>query len=273
MILPSEVYYTELSAGRPPISSVEEIVIEKQLLTVTEVAEYLRIAPNTVYRWLRAGKLRAIKIGKEWRIEQEVLDHFLGRRTTHLNSASLENLLRRGLNAPEHILVMTDNPSEILSLQAEYLRVGLQAGYPLFLGYWQSPEQLRAGLIEAGLPVRDLETTGRLVLADLHEAYVSLGTAGVLRIWEEQCRLRGGEVLWGTGSHRISDWESRGEGLLSFEAQLHKALLELPVIALCPCLFDSDERSSFKTVVDLLPHHTGALFRSDGSNLLMRATG
>jgi len=210
-------------------------VIEKQLLTVAEVAEHLRITPNTVYRWLRAGKLRAIKIGKEWRIEQKDLDQFLGRRTTHLSSASLADLLRRGLNAPEHILVMTNNPSEILSLQAEYLMVGLQAGHPLLFGYWwQSPEEIRARLSEAGLPVRDLETTGMLVLADLRAAYVSLGTAGVLRIWEEQCRLRGGEVLWGTGSHRISDWESRGEGLLSFEAQLHKALLELPVIAQGP---------------------------------------
>ena len=150
---------------------------------------------------------------------------------------------------------------------------GLQAGHPLFFGYWwQSPEEIRAKLGEAGLLVRDLESDGKLVLADLYPAYLSHGAEGVLRIWEEQCHSRGGEVLWGTGSHRISDWESRGEGLLSFEAQLHKALLQLPVIALCPCVFDTGEETGFKSVVDLLPHHTGALFRSDGRNLLMRAT-
>ena len=246
-------------------------MIEKQLLTVSEVAEFLRIAPNTVYRWCRAGKLRAIKIGKDWRIEQNDLDQFLGRRTTHLSSLSLANLLRQRLNAPEHILVMTNSPSEILSLQAEYLKVGFQAGYPLLFGYWwQAPEEIRARLSEAGLPVGDLETAGTLVLSDLGAVYAKHGAPGVIRVWQEECRLRGGEVLWGTGSHRVSDWQSRGDGLLSFEAQLHKALLELPVIALCPCLFDLNERSSFKTVVGLLPHHTGALFRSDGSNLLMR---
>jgi len=249
-------------------------VIEKQLLTVTEVAGYLRIAPNTVYRWLRAGKLRAIKIGKEWRIEQEDLDHFLGRRKTHLSSPSLANLLRTRLHAPEHILMMTDDTSEVFRLQAEFMNVGLQAGHPLLYGYWwQSPEEIRARLSEAGLPVSDLESSGKLVLSELGAAYANHGAPGVIRVWQEQCRLRGGEVLWGTGSHRISHWESRGEGLISFEAQLHKALLELPVIALCPCLFDLDEQSSFKTVAELLPHHTGALFRSDGNNLLMRDIG
>ena len=258
----------------PAKSGPVEIVIEKQLLTVAEVAKYLRIAPNTVYRWCRAGKLRAIKIGKEWRIEQKDLDQFLGRRTTHLSSPSLANLLRQRLRAPEHILVMTDDTSEVFRLQAEFMNVGLRAGHPLLFGYWwQSPEEIWARLSETGLPVRDLETTGMLVLSDLRAAYANHGAPGVIRVWQEQCRLRGGEVLWGTGSHRISDWESRGEGLLSFEAQLHKALLELPVIALCPCLFDLDEQSSFKTAVNLLQHHTGALFGADGSNVLMREIG
>lgn len=249
-------------------------MIEKQLLTVREVGEYLRIAPNTVYRWCRAGKLRAIKIGKEWRIEQKDLDQFLGRRTTHLNSPSFANLFHGRLRAPEHILMMTDDTSEVYRLQAEFMNVGLHAGHPLLFGYWwQSPEEIRARLSEAGLLVSDLESSGKLVLSDLGAAYANHGAPEVIRIWQEQCRLREGEVLWGTASHRISDWESWGEGLLSFEAQLHKALLELPVIALCPCLFALDKQSGFKTTVDLLPHHTGALFRSDGSNLLMREIG
>jgi excisionase family DNA binding protein len=44
-----------------------------QLLTVPEVATQLRITPKTVRRWLRAGKLRGVRLGGKrvgWRIPQ-----------------------------------------------------------------------------------------------------------------------------------------------------------------------------------------------------------
>ena len=44
-----------------------------QLLTVLEVATQLRIIPKTVRRWLRAGKLRGVRLGGKkvgWRIPQ-----------------------------------------------------------------------------------------------------------------------------------------------------------------------------------------------------------
>lgn len=45
-----------------------------------EVATRLRVNPETVYRWLRAGTLHGIKLGggrKLWRISSEALDEFL----------------------------------------------------------------------------------------------------------------------------------------------------------------------------------------------------
>ncbi len=43
----------------------------EKLLTVTEVAAYLRTTTTTIYRWLKQGRLSAVKIGKEWRISEE----------------------------------------------------------------------------------------------------------------------------------------------------------------------------------------------------------
>jgi excisionase family DNA binding protein len=43
-----------------------------------EAAEYLRVKPDTFYRWARAGKVPAVKIGRRWRIAREFLDGMLG---------------------------------------------------------------------------------------------------------------------------------------------------------------------------------------------------
>lgn len=42
-----------------------------------EVSEMLKVAYLTVYRWIQAGKLKAVKAGKQYRISKEQLDKFL----------------------------------------------------------------------------------------------------------------------------------------------------------------------------------------------------
>ena len=52
------------------------------LMTIEEVAEYLRVHPSTVYRLVRQGSLPAVKIGKQWRVDREALEEWLRGRTT-----------------------------------------------------------------------------------------------------------------------------------------------------------------------------------------------
>lgn len=40
-------------------------------MKVQEVADYLRISKMSVNRWIRAGQLPAIKVGREYRIDQQ----------------------------------------------------------------------------------------------------------------------------------------------------------------------------------------------------------
>lgn len=42
--------------------------MHNQILTISQAAKILQVDPNTIYRWARAGKFPASKIGKEWRI-------------------------------------------------------------------------------------------------------------------------------------------------------------------------------------------------------------
>jgi len=54
-----------------------------KLLTVKEVANYLRVSERSVLRYIEAGRLKASKVGW-WRIKQSDLDKFL-KETSNLN--------------------------------------------------------------------------------------------------------------------------------------------------------------------------------------------
>lgn len=47
------------------------------LLTVREVADYLRVHQRTAYRLITDGSIKAIKIGSQWRVTEAALMEFL----------------------------------------------------------------------------------------------------------------------------------------------------------------------------------------------------
>lgn len=52
-------------------SSTEEI------LTLEEVAKYLKLQPQTVYKWAQEGQIPGAKLGKEWRFRRRLLDEWV----------------------------------------------------------------------------------------------------------------------------------------------------------------------------------------------------
>ncbi len=51
-----------------------------RFLTIAEVAEQLRVNQKTVRRWIDSGQLQAYKLGRQWRISERDLQHFLRER-------------------------------------------------------------------------------------------------------------------------------------------------------------------------------------------------
>jgi excisionase family DNA binding protein len=45
-----------------------------RIMTLEEVAEYLRVKPQTIYTWAQENKIPAAKIGREWRFRKTVID-------------------------------------------------------------------------------------------------------------------------------------------------------------------------------------------------------
>jgi excisionase family DNA binding protein len=52
-------------------------MLSKPLLTVHETAAHLKVKESTVRTWIRGGRLRAIKFGREWRITVKDLERYL----------------------------------------------------------------------------------------------------------------------------------------------------------------------------------------------------
>jgi excisionase family DNA binding protein len=53
---------------------------EKPLLTTQDIAELLEMHITTIRRYIREGKIKAIRIGREYRIRREDFEEFLEAR-------------------------------------------------------------------------------------------------------------------------------------------------------------------------------------------------
>jgi excisionase family DNA binding protein len=58
------------------------IMPDDKPLTVEEVAEQLRVNPETVRTWIRTGELNAVDVGGKYRIYPADLEDFKRRRST-----------------------------------------------------------------------------------------------------------------------------------------------------------------------------------------------
>lgn len=43
----------------------------EKFYTAEDLADYLKVSPQTVRAWIRDGKLHAVKFGRSWRIAEE----------------------------------------------------------------------------------------------------------------------------------------------------------------------------------------------------------
>lgn len=48
-----------------------------KIFTVKQVAESLQVPQITVTKWIREGKIKAFKVGKEWRITETNFNEYM----------------------------------------------------------------------------------------------------------------------------------------------------------------------------------------------------
>lgn len=67
-----------------------------QLLTIQEVADYLKVSRSTVWRWCNQEKLQAFKAGRGWRVRQSDLEKMLGLKSEGLGDETLKAVVVSG---------------------------------------------------------------------------------------------------------------------------------------------------------------------------------
>ena len=50
--------------------------MKTDIMTLEEVAAYLKLKPQTIYTWAQQKKIPAAKIGKEWRFKKAIIDEW-----------------------------------------------------------------------------------------------------------------------------------------------------------------------------------------------------
>ena len=95
-----------------------------ELMTVEEVADYLRVTEKTIYRLLKQGKIPAVKVGRQWRFEKARIDEWLhqssvGTRATILvvdDEQMIRLLFKETLEELGHSVITAETGSEGLEL-------------------------------------------------------------------------------------------------------------------------------------------------------------
>ncbi len=62
----------------------------EDIMTLEEVATYLKLKPQTIYVWAQTGKIPAAKLGKEWRFRKSVIDKWFNQHIDEKFSKYLE---------------------------------------------------------------------------------------------------------------------------------------------------------------------------------------
>jgi PTS system nitrogen regulatory IIA component len=82
-------------------------MMEDEILTIEEVAKYLRVSERTVYDWAQKGEIPAGKIGTVWRFKKAEIEKWVNNRLmVHKNASSTGAIHVESILSPERILFL-----------------------------------------------------------------------------------------------------------------------------------------------------------------------
>jgi PTS system nitrogen regulatory IIA component len=82
-------------------------MIEDEILTIEEVAKYLRVSERTVYDWAQKGEIPAGKIGTVWRFKKAEIEKWVNNRlSVHKTASNMGAIQVESILSPERILFL-----------------------------------------------------------------------------------------------------------------------------------------------------------------------
>ena len=101
---------------------------DEVFLTTEEVLEYLQVNLRTVYRLIKAGKIPAVRVGRQWRFRKRDIDAWLDTQRTHTAAPAVAPTDTpsapppdRAAKAGHHRILVVDDEASIRELLVKTL--------------------------------------------------------------------------------------------------------------------------------------------------------
>jgi len=102
-------------------------MIEEEILTIDEVAKYLRVSERTVYDWAQKGEIPAGKIGTVWRFKKSDIEQWVNSRLSGAQKTGYMGVQVESIISPDRILFLNCNTKlEALTALAKNLAAAPQ---------------------------------------------------------------------------------------------------------------------------------------------------
>ena len=144
-------------------------MIDETFLTTDEVLEYLQVNLRTVYRLIKAGKIPAVRVGRQWRFRKTDIDAWLERERSHSIRPAASSAAKAQPMKPDgrpRVLVVDDEAS-IRDLLSRTLAL---AEYDVDVAADGRVALERMRLFGYDLLITDLKMPGMDGLTVIHEA-------------------------------------------------------------------------------------------------------
>jgi PTS system nitrogen regulatory IIA component len=93
-------------------------MIDDDILTIEEVAKYLRVSERTVYDWAQKGEIPAGKIGTVWRFKKQEIEKWVNDRlSAHAREPQYGAIQIENILSPDRIIFL-NSASKVDALQA-----------------------------------------------------------------------------------------------------------------------------------------------------------
>jgi PTS system nitrogen regulatory IIA component len=81
--------------------------MDDDILTIEEVARYLRVSERTVYDWAQKGEIPSGKIGTVWRFKKSEIERWVNERLSSNRPASVFSVVQiQNILSPDRILIL-----------------------------------------------------------------------------------------------------------------------------------------------------------------------
>lgn len=145
-------------------------MIDETFLTTEEVLEYLQVNLRTVYRLIKAGKIPAVRVGRQWRFRKRDIDAWLDSqraRSTSPKPLAAASAARSALSAERPRVLVVDDEASIRDLLSKTLAL---AEYDVDVAPDGRTALERLRLYPYDLLIADLKMPGMDGLAVIREA-------------------------------------------------------------------------------------------------------